>query len=129
MATIAGLAAIVSQARDLMNDEGAHWIQNRYISASKIDGRHSFCSAGALRQVIFGEVLLTKSHYDDTYVRTLAVLAETVCQSLGHTWERTDDPYANEDTIVEWNDDLGRTWQEVNAVFTRAIEKLEAQGL
>lgn len=119
---------LLREARELMNDSGAHWTQGFYESPIVEDGLivgHKYCSLGAIRK------LTDKEGRGDGYVlRRAAVIA------LGND-ERID-PYMTPgqlgdydlawSRVLHWNDAPERTWEEVEQVFRETEERVRASS-
>lgn len=118
-------AKLLRDALDLINDEGRHWIKGNF-TGDVADGV-GFCSLGAIRQVVFGDVLIPFTPGDGVFAR-YDKMVRALTEAVGYEDSFLADPGRNTRNIgtgvVEWNDDPERTFPEVKAGFERAIAKL-----
>lgn len=118
---------LLHEARELMNNSGAHWTKGYYESPIVEDGwitGHKYCSLGAIRKLTDGE---DRPAYQ---LRRAAVIA------LGND-ERIrayKSPQASGDydiawsRVLHWNDAPERTWEEVEQVFRETEERVRASS-
>lgn len=113
-------ADTLAAARDLMNDNGKHWVQQEY-EIQMDDGRSGFCSVGALRAVV---------EFEDEnfahYTRALEALSDDPriqdYNERTHGYSKGDIDF--DDFVIYWNDAEERTWAEVSDAFAKAEARL-----
>lgn len=137
-------------ARDLMNDQGAHWTRHD-LRVQSPDG-YRYCALGAIFQVTGTDLdKIVKYDPDDGYqypdtlearkaifeegdveLRQEAIRAlhdEIVRSGFDKPdWSNLTQVTSNEDltwTITNWNDRGTRTWEEVAAMFENAARHAE----
>jgi hypothetical protein len=109
------IAAKLRQARDLMNDTGAHWIQGRSATSARGEWVR-FCSIGAIRYVVNGDPYEDSSEED--------YLTEALATQIPE--DEAPRGYEGPDKIVFWNDRADRTWSEISETFEQAAKAAEA---
>lgn len=103
------IAEKLRAALELMNDGGKHWAKGSYRTINE-DEEYSFCAVGAIQQVT--PFYSMRSERDEC----LVALNEQLPPAYRDYY---DEPWKN---IVTWNDESGRTWDQVVDVFTRAAD-------
>jgi len=119
------LADALKGARELMNDSGLHWVQGVSVAPIKRDGRveYGYCSWGAISTTVPMD-----------WEKKMAVIAELAKdEAIAATTLEPDvvrAPTSPEDEaynkVVTFNDTPGRTWEEIDAAFRRAEERLRS---
>lgn len=118
-------AEALRQARELMNDSGKHWYQGDWYEILD-DGTTAYCAVGALRQV-------TGSTNNPVLWRALEFLGTDeeirVYNREVHGYDNVAEGYpkiAEQDAVINYNDEPERTWEEISSAFERAEKKLRA---
>lgn len=127
MAKSQNLAAAnaLREARELMNDSGKHWHKGNW-DVDLDDGSKAYCSAGALRKVTGFRPSVDE--YDGTIGLALAALAadpevnEYVLERI--EYNELSPETSDLDRVINWNDDVARTWEDISAAFERAEQRL-----
>jgi hypothetical protein len=115
------VAKVLKKARDLMNDQGAHWIQGRLRSRNTATGEVSFCSVGAVMEAAMGD--------ENSLIRreALLVLAESVDPSFKRDGEFFGGVIDTaKGIVIRWNDSPDRHWTVVDKKFAEAQERARA---
>ena len=117
------IADLLRQARDLMNDQGKHWIQGQSATLRGFDDGQPqyerFCSIGAIRYVLTGDPF-NDGNADENYL--------VQCLDAQITLPGARGDYQGSDKVVLWNDMTGREWGEVYEAFTNAALSAEASS-
>lgn len=120
------LASYVQAARELMNDEGRHWVQGHFVvPVHEALGEFAYCSYGALRRAT--EEYSGQASYNVLSALCLALAEdeEIGATHLDADLEEARDEGANAySRVVRFNDAEGRKWEEVEAAFKRTEERL-----
>lgn len=105
-------------ARDLMNNDGTHWVQGvsavRGLDSNPETEYTKFCSIGAIRYVVSGDPF--QSIPDEDYL----------CEALEPQLDLPEGTFANASgSIIYWNDMHDRVWGDVYEAFTNAALSAE----
>lgn len=119
-ATPARVAKVLKQARDLMNDQGAHWIQGKLRKTDPKTGEVSFCSVGAIQHIAKGP------ENAELRLEALMTLAETVSVSFDRTRIFGAPGDAARGAVIIWNDNPARSWDAIDAKFAEAQKRARA---
>lgn len=105
------VAQLLDDARELMNDKGAHWVKGRLRETDRKTKEVSFCSVGAIYHLTRGEDRRKKA----LRKAALAELSESIRHAT-YGWSGS--------MIMGWNDAPNRTWSQVSSKFTSTAKKL-----
>ena len=123
--TTTEVAEFARRSRELMNDQGRHWVKGEYKEYDDHDVV-TYCSVGAVRQTIFGDTEDVDVS-DVRYMRVLYALDEAVREehSAGRYMPNggvfSTDAEAN---VIGFNDHGPTEWSDVERVFKRAEQIL-----
>lgn len=106
-------AKLLEAAVQLMNNEGAHWIQGHYRHIDD-KGETSYCAIGAINH-LSGKV--PGDSWERSEVRYAAIAA------LGHGLQNGLSNDA-EERVIRWNDNERRKWPDIVKRFNRAAARL-----
>ena len=113
------IADLLRQARDLMNDQGKHWIKGQSATLKAINFGQpeydKFCSIGAIRYVLTGNPF-DNDNADENY------LVDCLVAQINLPGK----DYEGSDKVILWNDSTDREWGEIYEAFTNAALSAEA---
>lgn len=110
---------VIDKALTKYLPDAAHWVQGAYTNAH--DG---CCISGAIGLVIEGDAILGMVNL--LGYRAMAAIVESVNELHSARWPTS---YARvEGIIVGYNDEDGRTYDEVRAVMEKARAGLQERG-
>jgi len=120
------VADALKEARELMNDSGAHWTQGQWARQTD-NGDTAYCAVGALRSVT-GYV--SGDDYGPVLWEAIQILSENeeVKEAAREQFEEEFEMLPPVDRVIAWNDDGSRTWEEISEIFTRTEERVRAEA-
>jgi len=111
-----------------MNQKGAHWTQGSYRQRAYPypswgeSGVESFCSAGAIQQVVAGDPYAHQKVIPHAKRR---LIQRAMIELMGGKIDNSTEALHE---IVTWNDSPDTTWSKVSARFTRTANRLRKKG-
>lgn len=123
------LYAILREAREKINDNGAHWIKGalkRKLRKKEYEGEYAYCSIGALNAV---EGITAQEKRDAAYIlgtKGLELNPKWDWRGYGGLSKRPGErnwlPF--KDHIISFNDRYSTTWKDVDKAFRKAIRSV-----
>jgi hypothetical protein len=103
------VAKALLEARDLMNDSGAHWTKGHFRWTNRKTRETKFCSVGAIREVSKKQPELRR-------------------EMLHALWSVLPTPYqfrkTRQTAVLTWNDSASRSWSDISQTFKKAAARL-----
>jgi hypothetical protein len=136
------VANILRHAREAMNDSGAHWTQGTFEKYLNDDtGERAFCSIGAVDHITNQGVrpYATDEEWEmASEIKSAVIFALAEDEMLAgidlSDLEKADyyggevekERYLNEVRVIRFNDKNDTTWEDVEALFKRAEERVRS---
>lgn len=126
------VADLLKNARELMNNSGAHWIKGAYSTRIRADYsggepvfEHAYCSMGAIRHLT-DEEGDQKIRWEATKALGEVEAIKAIPMTEADAYDIADRYEVAFTRIVRWNDADERTWADVDAAFREAEKRVRA---